>query len=82
MLTESEKEILKSQSWNETMNVINFSGTSDQYGHSYFRTNPSVSSDLILLFKGVAPGSPSRPLEPQGFGFWELPKDYPNNQVE
>ena len=78
-LTEAEKNIMERYAWNETINVINFSGESDRYGHSYFRTNPAVSSDLILLFKGIAPGSPSRPLKPLGFGFWEIPKSYPNN---
>jgi esterase/lipase superfamily enzyme len=55
-------------------------GTSDQYGHSYFRTNPSVSSDIILLLRyGLPPGSPERPLEKLApGGFWTIPPGYPN----
>lgn len=54
-------------------------GVSDKYGHSYFRTNPGVSSDLILLLRyGLPPGIPERPLVRIGPGFWRIPPDYPN----
>ena len=33
-------------------------GVSDRYGHSYFRTNPAVSSDIVLLLPS------NRPIDP------------------
>ena len=65
----------------ESMALIRFEGgISDRYGHSYFRTNPSVSSDLILLLRyGLPPGSSERPLEKIGRGgVWRIPAGYPN----
>jgi len=54
-------------------------GDSDEYGHSYYRTNAEVSSDLILLLRhGFAPGTPERPLVPLAPGYWEIPPGYPN----
>ncbi len=78
-LTAQEKEHMEDYEWVKTVTFINFSGTSEQYGHSYFRTDPRVSSDLILHFDGIPPGSPERPLESKGFGFWEIPEGYPGN---
>ncbi len=55
-------------------------GVSDKYGHSYFRMNPGVSSDIVLLLRyGFAPGTPERPLVPLAPGFWKIPPGYPNN---
>ena len=65
----------------QSITLIRFEGgTSDQYGHSYFRTNPSVSSDVILLLRyGLPPGSPERHLEKLApGGFWRIPPGYPN----
>jgi hypothetical protein len=54
-------------------------GAQDSYGHSYFRTNPRVSSDIFLLLRyGLPPGSPGRPLEKLGPGFYKIPPGYPN----
>jgi hypothetical protein len=54
-------------------------GTQDRYGHNYFRTNPRVSSDLFLMLRyGLPPGSPERPLEKLGPGFYKIPPGYPN----
>ncbi len=55
-------------------------GVSDKYGHSYFRMNPGVSSDIVLLLRyEFAPGTPERPLVPLAPGFWKIPPGYPNN---
>jgi esterase/lipase superfamily enzyme len=64
----------------ENFALIRFEGgQSDRYRHSYFRTNPSVSSDVILLLRyGLPPGSPGRPLEKLGPGFYKIPPGYPN----
>ena len=68
------------------MAIINFSGAkdaseskSDQYGHSYFRDAPTVSSDLVLMLRdNLDPGVPGRPLEPVGPRFWQIPPGYPD----
>lgn len=67
---------------------INFSGATgvsgsqrDRYGHSYFRDAPTVSSDLVLMLRDdLDPGTPGRPLEPIGPGFWRIPPGYPTLQ--
>lgn len=60
--------------------VVNFKGGSTGYGHSYFRTNPAVSSDLVLMIRyGLKPGEPGRPLEHIGLNFWNVPVGYPGN---
>jgi hypothetical protein len=62
----------------ERITIVNFAGDSTGYGHSYFRTNPAVSSDLVLLLRyGYKAGSEGRPLEHIGLTFWRIPSDYP-----
>ena len=48
-------------------------------GHAYFRTDPSASSDLILLLReNREPGSEhGRPLIEQIANYWELYEGYP-----
>jgi esterase/lipase superfamily enzyme len=63
-----------------SINIVRYDGygEEDTYGHSYFRTNPSVSSDVVLdLRHGYKPGSAKRPLEPLGGAFWRIPQGYP-----
>jgi len=51
------------------------------YGHSYFRTAPTVSSDLVLMLRDdLDAGTPGRPLKPMGLGFWRIPPGYPAAQ--
>jgi hypothetical protein len=60
------------------VNIIDVKGTGGAFGHGYFRDNPAVSSDLILLLRDEAlPGSTSRPLDHKFLNFWELSNDYP-----
>ena len=63
------------------VSMIRFGGgESDKYGHSYYRTNPGVSSDIILLLRhGFAPGTSERPLVPLAPGYWDIPPGYPND---
>jgi esterase/lipase superfamily enzyme len=51
-------------------------------GHSYFYSDPAVSSDLILqMGYGRSAGSQNgRPLIPVGPNFWRIEKDYPYMQ--
>ena len=47
-------------------------------GHSYFRDNPAVLSDIVLALRTRAfPGGTLRPLEPGADGFWQLHPNYP-----
>ena len=67
--------------------VINFAGVSggfidlgDDYGHSYFRNAPTVSSDLVLMLRDdLDPGTPGRPLEHIDLIFWKIPLGYPDS---
>ena len=47
-------------------------------GHDYFRTNPAVSSDLVLTVRHGRPPGPEngRPLEHVGGLFWKIGDDY------
>jgi esterase/lipase superfamily enzyme len=51
----------------------------DVFGHSYFYSNPAVSSDLILLLRyDLAPGAENgRPLRVTKNSFWAIDDDYP-----
>ncbi|MGB8435450.1 MAG: alpha/beta hydrolase [Burkholderiales bacterium] len=45
------------------IDIVQVSGTTDYFGHSYFTSNPAVSSDLIALIRyGLKPNEPGRPL--------------------
>ncbi len=47
----------------------------DAFGHSYFTTNPQVSSDVMQLLRyGKAPGEPGRELVQRGPIVWEFPQ--------
>ena len=50
--------------------------------HSYFYTNPAVSSDLILLLRDHRdPGLENgRPMKKRSDGFWEIRDGYPTNK--
>jgi esterase/lipase superfamily enzyme len=57
------------------LDVIQFEGKADLFGHSYFVSNPEVSSDLIALLRcGLGPNDPGRPLELVEKPFWRIPE--------
>jgi len=59
--------------------VIQYEGRSGgRHGHDYFRTNPAVSSDLVLAVRyGRSPGTENgRPLEHVGGFFWRIDDNY------
>ena len=60
------------------VHIIEANQASGSLGHSYFHSNPAVSSDLIRVLQTSAkPGSAQRPLEHQGGNFWKIPDGYP-----
>ena len=81
-LTEDEIGRVKANAARVT--VVNFDGESSGYGHDYFRTNPAVSSDIVLKIRyGLKPGEAGRPLEHIGLNFWRVPDAYPaNSKIE
>ena len=57
------------------LDVIQVQGTTDLFGHSYFHSNPEVSSDLVALLRyGLGPGDPGRSLELVEKPFWRIPE--------
>jgi esterase/lipase superfamily enzyme len=75
-----EAEIARMKARAGRLSIVDFEGESTGYGHDYFRTNPAVSSDLVLMIRhGLKPGEPGRPLENIGLNFWSLPEGYPAN---
>ena len=76
----NKEEIQRMKANAARVTVVNFEGESTGYGHDYFRTNPAVSSDLVLMIRyGFRPGEPGRPLEHIGLNFWRVPEGYPAN---
>jgi esterase/lipase superfamily enzyme len=76
----NEEEIGRMKANASRVTVVNFEGESTGYGHSYFRNNPAVSSDLVLKIRyGFKPGEAGRPLEHIGLNFWRVPEGYPAN---
>ena len=56
------------------MDFIEVKGTPGFLGHSYFTSDPAVSSDLVALIRyGLKPGEPGRPLEEIQRPFWRIP---------
>jgi esterase/lipase superfamily enzyme len=53
--------------------VIQIRGTTDFFGHGYFRSNPKASADLIAMIRyGLGPNEPGRPLEKIQGPFWRI----------
>jgi esterase/lipase superfamily enzyme len=60
------------------MDMIQVSGTTDYFGHSYFVSNPAVSSDLIALIGyGLKPGEAGRPLTEIAKPYWRIRAESP-----
>lgn len=69
--------------WGDMDLVVYEGERTDVFGHSYFTSNPDVSSDLIQLVRfGRAPGHPGRALIKSGPITWQFPKaaDQPQNK--
>lgn len=80
-------EDLTERQWTElgqipNVNFINVEEAGGRLGHSYFRDNPAVLSDVVLILRtGAAPGSPLRPLDKVRSQFWSLHSSYPGPRV-
>ena len=56
------------------VDFIEVKRTRDFLGHSYFTSDPAVSSDVVALIRyGLKPGEPGRPLEEIRRPFWRIP---------
>ncbi|MDA8870084.1 alpha/beta hydrolase [Rhizobiaceae bacterium] len=74
-LDESEMRVLAGI---RNVNFVDVNASSGGLGHSYFRDNPAVLSDIALSIQtNAAPGTPSRPLTKNGDIFWTLNENYP-----
>ena len=61
----------------ERVNFIRVANAGGAFGHSYYRENPMVLSDIVLLLNTCSPpGSATRPLERQSGNFWLLSNTY------
>lgn len=55
------------------VNIVQVRGATDFFGHSYFVSNPRVSSDIIAMLRyGLRPNDPGRPLEHVAGSFWRV----------
>jgi len=62
-----------------TLEIIEADVETDVIGHSYFYSNPAVSSDVILILRdNLDPGAENgRPLIKRGRSLWSITDDYP-----
>jgi esterase/lipase superfamily enzyme len=64
------------------IDIIQISGTTDFFGHGYFRSNPRVSADLMAMIRyGLGPNEPGRPLEEVKRPFWRVPEPGANSRA-
>jgi Alpha/beta hydrolase of unknown function (DUF900) len=72
LLTPEHLEHLRSLGF---IDVIEVQSKTDLFGHSYFHSNPPVSSDLIAMLRyAMGPGDPGRSLELVEKPFWRIPE--------
>jgi len=56
------------------VDIIEVEGTTDFFGHNYYRSNPRASADIVALLRyGLRPNEPGRPLEQIAGSFWRVP---------
>jgi esterase/lipase superfamily enzyme len=56
-----------------TVDIVQVRSATDFFGHSYFITNPRVSSDIIAMLRySLRPNDPGRPLTNVAGSFWQL----------
>jgi esterase/lipase superfamily enzyme len=63
------------EKWGKFDFIVYEGKTTDTFGHTYFVSNPQVSSDLIELVRyGKKPGEPGRPLKALTPVIWTFPE--------
>jgi len=64
------------------VSFVELQGRADATGHGYFHSSPAASSDLILVIRYDRPpgADHGRPMQPNGFGFWTIDKNYPKDR--
>jgi hypothetical protein len=69
----SKEQLAKSRAVAGFATFIQVTNTAGGIGHSYFVSDPAVSSDLVSLVRyGLGPGDPGRPLEEIARPFWKI----------
>ena len=69
----TKEELAKSREIAGFAAFIQVTDTLGFLGHSYFVSDPAVSSDLVALIRyGLEPGDPGRPLEEISKPFWKI----------
>lgn len=73
----------KNMTVRRNINVVDAQVSPIGAGHSYYRSSPAVSSDIIQVIRyNYKPGTPNeRPLTEQIPGFWSLGNDYLLNRT-
>ena len=70
----TKEEVAKAARLAYLIDFIEVKATPGFLGHSYFTSDPKVSSDLVALIRyGLKPGEPGRPLEEIQRPFWRIP---------
>ena len=69
----SKEQLAKSRGIAGFATFIQVTNTPGFIGHSYFMSDPAVSSDLVAVVRyGLEPGDPGRPLEEISRPFWKI----------
>jgi esterase/lipase superfamily enzyme len=62
------------------VDIIEVRGTTDFFGHSYFKSNPRVSADIVAMLRyDLQPNEPGRPLEEVKRPFWRIQAGAPES---
>jgi esterase/lipase superfamily enzyme len=70
----SKEEAAKAARLAYLVDFIEVKATPGFLGHSYYTSDPKVSSDLVALIRyGLKPGDPGRPLEEIQRPYWRIP---------
>jgi esterase/lipase superfamily enzyme len=69
----TKEQLAKAQGIAGFATFVQVTDTPGFLGHSYFVSDPEVSSDLVALIRyGLEPGDPGRPLEEVSRPFWKI----------
>jgi esterase/lipase superfamily enzyme len=70
----SKEQLDKSRALAGFATFVQVTNTPGLIGHSYFISDPAVSSDLVAVIRyGLGPGDPGRPLDEISRPYWKIP---------